>query len=456
MSEVRCAYDELVPIERLIPNPRNPNIHPKRQIEVLAKVIDHQGWRAPVTVSTRSGFIVRGHCRYEAAKVLRCDCPVDYQDYANEAEEWADLIADNRIAELSELDRDLLADLMKEIDALSFDLELTGFGVNEINDLLSCNIQIEGLTDPDLVPERPKTPASRLGDLWILGEHRLLCGDAVSWEDTGRLISGEKVQMVFTDPPYNVDYEGTAGKIKNDNLNDREFYSLLVRSFSNFFNSLIDGGAIYVCYSDSEAVNFRKALAVAGFKLSTCLVWKKNHFVLGRSDYQCQHEPILYGWKPTGPHRWFGGRKKSTIHEFFPGSNLTRMGDDQYQVQLGDNAFIITGREIMVEEVLTTIISENKPLVSDLHPTMKPVSLINRFISNSSKPGETVSDFFGGSGSTLIGCVQTGRICKMMELDPVNVDVIVTRWQDFTGRDATLQGDGRTFLEVSKERIKVN
>lgn len=454
MPEVRCAYDELVPLIKLVPNPRNPNKHPESQIRLLAKIIEAQGWRAPITVSTRSGFIVRGHGRYEAAKAVKADAaPVDFQDYATEAEEWADLIADNRIAEFAETDEGLLAELLKEIDSLDFDLELTGFTVSDLEDFLSDTEETEGLSDPDAIPDTPAVPVSAPGDLWILGNHRLLCGDATKPEDVARLMDGGKAHMIFTDPPYNVDYEGKAGRIQNDKLSDGDFARFISASFKNMYRWLTDGGAIYVCYSDSEAINFRQAMKDAGFKLSTCLIWRKNQFVLGRSDYHLQHEPILYGWKPTASHRWFGGRKRSTIHEFFDGENLSKTGENEYQLRLGDSFLLLTGENLHVEELLGSVLSEEKPLKNDLHPTMKPVSLIMRLLKNSSRKGEIVQDLFGGSGSTLIACEKTARVARLLELDPRFCDVILRRWEDFTGRDAVLQESNQTFTAVANVRL---
>jgi DNA modification methylase len=418
MPEVKCAHDEMLPLERLVPNPRNPNKHPKTQIALLARIIEAQGWRAPITVSTRSGFIVRGHGRYLAAGALGCEtAPVDFQDYANEAEEWADLIADNRLSELAETDEGLLRDLLAEINASEFDPSLTGYDEDQLMRLLMNPGGNPGLTDEDEVPEVQKTAVTRPGDIWLLDRHRVMCGDATNPEDIAKLMGGEKAYMVFTDPPYNVDYEGKTQerlRIQNDKLGN-EFEEFLLQACMNML-SFCDG-AVYVCMASAELHTLRKAFVEAGGHWSTFLIWAKNTFTLGRSDYQRQYEPILYGWKEGGKHFWCGDR-------------------DQ-----GDMWFF------------------DKPRVNDLHPTMKPVALVKKAIANSSRRGEVVLDPFGGSGSALIACESTSRIARLMELDPLYCDVIVRRWQEYTGRSALLAETGRhdqppnQYLRTTSQRF---
>ncbi|SFM21723.1 DNA methyltransferase [Pelosinus propionicus] len=319
---VRCAYSDLADITTLVPNPQNPNQHPQKQIELLAKIIKNQGWRAPITVSTRSGFVVRGHGRLLAAQLLGVEqVPVDRQDYATEAEEWADLIADNRIAELSQIDEGLLASLLTEISISDFDSCLTGFSDKQIDNLLAdFNIQEvkEDNFNPAAAAAEIKEPITKPGDIWQLGRHRLMCGDATLISDMERLMDGRLASMVFTDPPYNVAYEGgTADKltIKNDNMSADKFNQFLHDAFISMFIATEPGGAIYICHADSEGANFRGSLLDAGWLLKQCLVWAKNQFVIGRQDYQWQHEPILYGWKPGAAHRFYGGRKQGTVFE---------------------------------------------------------------------------------------------------------------------------------------------
>lgn len=260
--------------------------------------------------------------------------------------------------------------------------------------------------------------------------------------------------MIWTDPPYNVNYQGKAGKIKNDNMSDDKFYHFLRAAFDNMAAVLIDGGAVYVAHADAGqlGMTFRAAFLDAGLKLASCLVWRKNRFVLSRSDYHWQHEPILYGWKPSGPHRWFGNRKQKTIQEIFGEDVLTMIDEQTYQLQLGSVSYLLTGDNIKVCEAETTVLRIDSPTKSKLHPTMKPVSLIARMLYNSSKSGDLVLDPFAGSGSTLIACEKHARRSASIELAPRFCDVIVQRWQDFTGREATLADDGRTFAEVSAAR----
>lgn len=298
--EVFCSYSEMVAVDSLIENPRNPNKHPKKQIELLAKIIKNQGWRSPIVVSNRSGFIVKGHGRLQAAKLINCaEVPVDFQDYENEAAEYADLIADNKIAELAELDNESLKELLQEISTFDIDIELTGFDIDSLGNILAVqNEIIEDNFDLDNALNDVKEPISKLGDVWLLGKHRLLCGDSTSFNDFEKLMNGIMADMVFTDPPYNVNYEGKANnkrdKILNDNMNSESFYNFLYDVYVNYFSFLKPGSPLYVCHAEIEAVNFRKALIDAGFYSKECIIWIKNAFVLGRQDYHWQHEPILY------------------------------------------------------------------------------------------------------------------------------------------------------------------
>jgi len=259
--------------------------------------------------------------------------------------------------------------------------------------------------------------------------------------------------MVCTDPPYNVDYNGNAGKIKNDKISDQAFDELLKKSFSALGTVLRPGGSIYIFHADYGCIGiaFRSAFIAAGFHLAACLIWMKNHFAFGRSDYQWIHETILYGWKRGSSHKWFGGRKKRTIQKF-PGNIFVKISENEYQISIGDEILTITGKDIEVKSDWPTIITEDKPQRSDIHPTMKPVALIEKLIKNSSCPGDIVLDPFGGSGTTMIAAEKTGRRAYLLEMDEKFADVIVTRWQEFAAGTAILSGDGRTFAEIVKER----
>lgn len=308
------------------------------------------------------------------------------------------------------------------------------------------------LGDPDFVPEPPKaTPVSRRGDLWIMGKHRLLVGDSTSRTDVEALCDGVPVDACWTDPPYNVNYEGSAGKIKNDNMADSDFRKFLCAAFSAAFGSMRPGAPIYVAHADTEGLNFRAAFRDAGFKLSGCLVWVKPSLVLGRSDYQWRHEPILYGWKPGAAHTWFGGRNKTTVKD---GARppLRAMADGTVQVDVGGEVFVISGENLSVEAVEGSVIWHEKPQKNADHPTMKPVGIIAEHLENSTAPGARVLDLFGGSGSTLIACHKLGLAARLMELDERFADVIVERWQAYTSLEAVRERDGVTFAQAKAAR----
>ncbi len=444
--QIHCSYTELADPALLVPNPRNPNQHPKKQIELLAKIIQSQGWRAPVTVSNRSGFVVRGHGRLQAALLIGCQVPVDKQDYATEAEEWADLIADNRIAELAEIDDDVLVKLLHELDGLNIDMDLTGFSNKQLDNLL-VDVRTEKVEDDHFdaaaAAEKIIEPVSKRGDIWQLGRHRLMCGDSTCKADVSQLMDGKQAAMIFTDPPYNVDYHGATKdklKIKNDNMPAAEFREFLTSAFSCLFSAARPGAAIYICHADSVGNEFRMAMSDSGWVLKQCLIWVKNQFVLGRQDYQWQHEPILYGWRPDGSHQFFGGRKQATVLEDLP-VTIQEDGDSKLIcIAIGMEQVVIRAKEAEVisqaDDALMTTWRFEKPVRNGEHPTMKPIPLCARAIQNSSRPQEIVLDSFGGSGSTLMAAEQTNRICYTMELDPIYTDVIINRWEAYTGQKA--------------------
>ena len=437
---------ELLETRKLVPYVRNIKNHPKSQIEKIGLSIQTFGFRIPILVDDDLA-VISGEGRLLAAQHLGMDTVpcIRVSDLTPE-QVRAFRIADNKVAE-SDLNLDDIALELKELADLDFDLELTGFDCSEIDSLIGDLLLENGNADPDAVPdiEEGGAPGWQPGDFWILGEHRLLCGNAVDHEDFHRLMDGERAHMVFTDPPYNVDYTGGTDKklkIQNDNLNQQTFYDLLFGAFKNMFNATVEGGGIYVCHSDAEWKNFRMSLADAGWLQKQCLIWVKNGFVLGRQDYHSRHEPILYGWKPGAAHRWFGGRKQQSVTE--SDSLLTIAKEDNGQflltftdgiqhivVQVPDYALLFQG-----DDALTSIWKVDKPLKNSEHPTMKPVALIERAIRNSSKKGDVVLDCFGGSGSTLIACERTGRRCRTMELGTNYCQVIVKRWEDFTGKKA--------------------
>lgn len=411
---VFCAHDAIVSVEEINPNPRNPNHHPEEQIELLAKIIKAQGWRAPITVSTRSGFIVKGHGRLMAAQFAGLShVPVDYQHYDSDEAELADLIADNRIAELSDIDNKMLADLFADIDTGALDFDLTGYTEDEYRDImtaLSESIHKEELKDPDAVPEAPKIPVSKRGDIWLLGKHRLMCGDSTDKKCVELLMGGDKADMGFTDPPWNVNYgavkSGNAQghkprTILNDFMGTEDFKDFMFNVFSCLNFAQKDGAMTYVVMSAQEWGNMMLTLAQNNYHWSSTIIWNKDSLVLSRKDYHTKYEPIWYGWKEGNRLCPLKDRKQSDVWDI------------------------------------------PRPKKSEEHPTMKPVELVVRAINNSSKWNDVVIDLFGGSGTTLIASEQTERRCRMMELDPKYCDVIVKRYLNTTGKkDVILLRDG--------------
>lgn len=405
----------LVPVEEVVPYSRNARTHPPEHVEQIARSIREFGWTNPILIDG-NGQIIAGHGRHAAARLLGLRrVPVIVLDGLSEAQKRALVIADNKLTDNSSFDLDLLKIELVELQEEGFDLSLTFFSPEELEDLLVEELPLdEG--DPDAAPEAQEQTVSVPGDVWVLGEHRVMCGDSTSIDAWDRLMRGEKADCVWTDPPYNVDYGeknksleqvgkgvSSAGSIGNDKLKDADFLEFLTEAFSAVFAVMQEGAPIYVAHSDLQGLAFRQAFARAGFSFSGCLVWKKNVLVLGRSDYQWIHEPILYGWKPGAKHPWYGGRDK------------------------------------------TTVIEEAKPSRSADHPTMKPVALIERMLRNSAKRGDIIVDAFGGSGSTLIAAHRLGMRARLMELDPKFCDVIVRRWQEITGAQAVHAESGELF-----------
>jgi DNA modification methylase len=401
-------------VDALIPYAKNSRTHSESQVAQIAASIKEWGWTTPLLVD-ESGGIIAGHGRLLAAQKLGMkEVPVIVADGWTDHQKRAYIIADNKLALNAGWDEELLAIELADLRDAGFDLDLIGFDGEELS-VIFDDEHVGGLTDEDAVPEIVGDPVSKSGDLWVLGEHRILCGDSTTLSDVERLMDGQLADMAFTDPPYNVDYGNSAkdkmrGKdrrIMNDALGDG-FYQFLYDACLNLL--VVTKGACYVCMSSSELHTLQKAWIDAGGKWSTFLIWAKNTFTLGRSDYQRQYEPILYGWKQGADHFWCGDRDQSDIWNY------------------------------------------NKPRVNDLHPTMKPVELVERAIKNSSKSRDIVLDLFGGSGTTLIASEKTGRQARLIELDPKFVDVIVKRWQDYCGGTAKLIETGQTFEEVAVSR----
>lgn len=397
------------PTAKLVPYARNARTHSDAQVAQIAASIAEFGFTNPILAGS-DGVIVAGHGRLAAAQKLGLDVvPVVVLDHLTPTQRRALVIADNRIAENAGWDEELLRVELEGLQDEGFDLDLTGFDADALAELLAGDEPVnEGQTDEDAVPEVGETPVSRPGDVWRLGPHRLLCGDATVAASYEALLDGERVDMVFTDPPYNVNYANSAkdklrGKdraILNDNLGDG-FYDFLLAALTPTVANC--RGGIYVAMSSSELDVLQAAFRAAGGKWSTFIIWAKNTFTLGRADYQRQYEPILYGWPEGAQRHWCGDRDQG----------------DVWQIK--------------------------KPQKNDLHPTMKPVELVERALRNSSRPGSMVLDPFGGSGTTLIAAEKSGRVARLIELDPKYADVIVRRWQDWSGKQATREADGLSF-----------
>jgi DNA modification methylase len=427
--------------------------HSPEQIKMIERSLVEFGQVRPLMVD-EAGRVIAGRGVLIAARNLRLN-RVSFVSVAGLSSEQLRLyaIADNKIAEASGWDEELLRLELGELRELGLDLTVAGFDEDELKTIFlgPDGLEEDGLTDPDAVPEGGEGYVTNTGDVWICGPHRVMCGDATVLDDLETLTAGVAVEMCWTDPPYNVNYEGTAGKIQNDNMEADAFAEFLRDAFVSVFAVLEVGGAIYVAHADTEGLAFRNAFAGAGLKLSGCLVWVKPSLVLGRSDYQWRHEPILYGWKPGAAHRWYGGRANTTVHEF-EAPPFVIAPDGSVHIDAGSGTLRISGTDLMVEELVGSVVRHEKPARNTEHPTMKPVGLIMDFLKNSSQRGDIVLDPFAGSGSTLIAAQKIGRNGRMLELDPRFVDVIVRRWQDFTGQTAVLERSGETFAELSAKR----
>jgi DNA modification methylase len=443
---------EHLAVASLVPYARNSRTHSPEQVGQIAASIREFGFTNPVLVDEHGG-IIAGHGRVMAAQSIGLDrVPCIRLAHLSEAQRRAYVIADNKLALNAGWDDAVLAAELRELQGDGFDLGLTGFGDDEIAELLAAAAKVETQKDADAVPPaKPDAPVAATGDVWLLGRHRLVCGDSTDPACYQSLLKGERVDAVWTDPPYNVAYETKAGSIANDDLSDAAFRAFLDSVFRCIAGVMKPGAAIYVAHADTEGLNFRASFLSAGLKLSGCLIWRKDALVLGRSDYQWIHEPILYGWLPGKAHTWRGGRKQTTVLDSGPQSPFTRLEDGRYCITLGEQRLIVDGGATL-EWIEGSILQEARPKRNDVHPTMKPVALIERMLRNSARGGAVVLDAFGGSGSTLMAAERLGMAARLLELSPIYCDVIIRRWQDYTGQPATLEGDGRTFAQIAKAR----
>ncbi len=384
---------QLIPLGKLVPYVNNARTHSPEQLAKLRSSLREFGFINPVIID-RDFNVIAGHGRIAAAKEEGItEVPCVFVDYLTEAQKKAYILADNRMALDAGWDEELLRIEIESLQGADFDVSLTGFGADEIADLFDGDGEKDVKDDDfDLSAALEKAAFVERGDIWTVGRHRLLCGDATSAEDVAALMDGKKANLIVTDPPYNVAFKSGSGlSIQNDSMENGEFYTFLYNSFQNMAEHLEKGGAAYVFHADTEGLNFRKAFVDAGFHLAGVCIWVKNSLVLGRSDYQWQHEPVLYGFLKNGKHPWYSDRKQTTIWNY------------------------------------------DKPKRNKNHPTSKPLDLLGYPICNSSQENAIVLDTFGGSGSTMMACEQTNRICHMMELDEKYASVILRRYVEDTG-----------------------
>jgi len=424
--------------------PRNAKKHDVVQVQQIARSIEMFGFNNPVLVDS-DGEIIAGHGRFAAAQLLQLEkIPCIVLDHLNDQQKRAFRIADNRLSEQGGgWDEDLLMLELTELKAVDFDTEITGFDDQHWQKMLPEKMT-RSTDQDDKIPDLPddNDTLSCTGDVWLLDNHRLLCGDSTIQQDMRKLVGDDPVDCIWTDPPYNVNYQGGTEEkktIKNDHMEATAFCHFLFRIFENAFAVARTGCPIYVAYADSENITFREALTDTGWKLSQTLIYMKQHFKLSRQDYHWQHEPIIYGWKEGSKHSWYGGRTQTTIMD----ANLV-LDDMSHKALL---KLAKSWQYVMA----STVIKAKKPNTSKEHPTMKPVALIMRMLQNSCQPGDRVLDPCGGSGSTLIACEKLKRHALLMEIDPQYCDVIIRRWQTFTGKDAVHETTGQTF--TMKEQV---
>jgi DNA modification methylase len=403
------------PVDRLVPYARNARTHSDGQVAQVAASIAQFGFVNPILVGP-DRVIIAGHARLLAARKLEMsEVPVIVLEHLSEAQRRALVIADNRLALNAGWDEEMLALELGALREEDFSLDLLGFDDEELARLLAAEDAAEGLTDEDSVPEVAETPVSQAADLWNLGDHKLLVGDATVVADVQRLMGPDAADCVFSDPPYNIDYQGYTKErltIQNDQMSPEQFRRFLHQSFLCFRSVVKPGASLYICHSSSWQREFQNALEAAGFEVRCQIIWGKNTFAWGFGRYKFQHEPIFYCHVAGQKDAWYGDKSQSTLWE------------------------------------------EKKPAANRLHPTMKPVELVERALVNSSQAGDLVLDLFGGAGSTLIGCERRGRKARLMEIDPKYADVIVRRYQEYSGKRAVLDGDGRTFAEIAQARLE--
>lgn len=412
MNIAEKTLKEIHPYEN---NPRKNDA----AVQAVANSIKEFGFKVPIVID-KNNEIVCGHTRYKAAKKLKLKkVPCVVADDLSDEQIKAYRLADNKVGELAEWDMDALAD---ELGDIQMDMQQFGFEID-----MSLDDAEAEVVEDNFEEEPPEDPVTLLGDIYELGRHRLICGDSTDPKVIATLMDGETADLLLTDPPYNIAYEGGTGMtIQNDDwADDDSFINFLHDAFTAGLSALRPGAAFYIWYADTQALNFRRAAEKSGMQVRQNLIWAKNTFTLGRQDYQWRHEPCLYGWKDGAAHYFTDSRTESTVIE--DNIEINKLTKEEMRQLL---------KELLSDRQSTTVIHEDKPIRSSMHPTMKPLRLLARQIKNSTRPGELVLDIFGGSGSTLMTCEQLGRTCYTVELDPKYCDVIVERWEQATGEKA--------------------
>ena len=434
---------ENIPVGNIVPYDKNPRKNDDA-VRIVKRSIKEFGFQQPLVLDENNEIIV-GHTRFSAAvKLGLTEVPCIVATNLTTEQIKAYRIMDNKSSEFSKWNTDLLTEEIIDLLETDYDLSMTGFTAKELQEM-DINIDLEdlaqqGLTDEDDIPEVQEKHINNVGDVWILGEHRLMCGDATDKSHVDKLMDGKRADMVFTDPPYNVAVEQMAGTIMNDDMDRDDFKEFLAKSYKQYYENLKLGGVIYVAHSEAERAAFTKEMEDAGFKFAQNLIWNKQHAVISRQDYNWKHEPILYGWKEGAGHYYCEDFTQTTVIE------------DPQQYERMEKEELLEVIRKLTENFTATVIDFDKPSKSELHPTMKPVGLVQRLIQNSSKQDWIVLDLFGGAGSTLIASVKAKRKCYMMELDPKFADVIIRRWQEFTGKEAIYEKTGVSFYEFEKDK----
>lgn len=427
-------------VSNLLPYARNARTHSDTQVSQLAASIKEFGFNNPVAVDGE-GMILCGHGRVMAAQKLgMTEVPTVCLSHLSDTQKKAYILADNKLALNAGWDNDMLKVELEDLKFSNFDLDLVGFSTEELDEIMNQDEEPE-VEDDDYTVAVPQEPKAKLGDIYILGKHRLMCGDSTSIQDVEKLMGGGEYQadLLLTDPPYNVDYEGGTDKklkIKNDNMEDQAFRQFLIDVYKAADHVMKPGAPFYIWHADSEGANFRGAAKDMGWQIRECLIWVKNSLVLGRQDYQWRHEPCLYGWKAGAAHYFTDSRAESTVIE--DQVNVDKLSKDELKTLC---------KKLLDPGIETTIIREKKPSINDVHPTMKPVKLFGRLVKNSSKRNDIVLDLFGGSGTTIVACEQLNRRAYLMELDPAYVDVIIDRYQKLTNVEV-MRSDGKLWNEL--------